>query len=71
MTIGERYPLQKPSVVNASVECVIPGFAYYFVSVARGCEYCTLRDDQLYLLETTDYDCELEYDWDGKCEYIY
>ena len=71
MTIGDNYPLRTPSVANASVECVVSGFAYYFESVARGPEYCTLRDGQLYLLETTDYDGQLEYEWDGKCEYIY
>ena len=70
MSNGDHYPLRKPQVSGCKIECVIPDFAYYFVSASRGREYCTLVDDQLYLLETTDYDGWLEHDWDGKCEYI-
>jgi hypothetical protein len=70
MTVGEKYKFKFEEPKVSQIEVVVEDFAFYIVSKGRMRTYVTLWDESLKLLETTDYDDDLDRDWDGRCRYI-
>lgn len=70
MTVGQKYEFEFEEPTVSRIEVVVEEFAFYVVSKGRMKTYVILWDGSLKLLETTDYDGDLDRDWDGRCQYI-
>ena len=70
MSVGEKYEFKFAEPRVSKIEVVVEDFAFYILCDQQVQTYVTLWNGSLKLLETTDYDDDLDRDWDGRCRYI-